>query len=95
MENNSKGAAIIEVHHDHDPRHVPADALPSDMADLKDLRITMQPRCPHCLTEQWAPIVYKFSHGECDCAWCGKKTKPMTDAEYLAALKEAKVQYGL
>lgn len=48
--------------------------------------IAMQTRCVHCLAEQYALNVIAVSTGEAGCAWCGQKSRPMTESEYRAAL---------
>lgn len=44
--------------------------------------IAMQTRCIKCGLEQYGPAVYKISHGEMACVWCGEMSKPMSEAEY-------------
>ncbi len=50
----------------------------------------VQTRCPHCLGEQYALNVLYFSSGEAGCNLCGRKTRPMTKAEYIHALRTAR-----
>jgi hypothetical protein len=56
------------------------------MTDDDDHHVTMQPRCPRCLTEQYAPAVVEFSYGEIPCQSCGWNTRTMTRTEYHDAL---------
>jgi hypothetical protein len=49
--------------------------------------VAMQTRCIHCLREHYLPAVIGMSTGEDACAWCGKKSQPMTVADYQAALR--------
>ncbi len=48
--------------------------------------MAMQTRCPHCLGEQWVMTVIAFSAGEHGCTKCGWHTRPMTYAQWHAAL---------
>jgi hypothetical protein len=48
--------------------------------------IAMQARCVHCKREQYAPAVYKISHGEHPCVWCGEMSERMTEEEYRSSL---------
>lgn len=51
-------------------------------------KIAMQARCVHCKQEQHAMRVYGVSVGIDTCAWCGKRSEPMTQQEYHEALKK-------
>ena len=53
-----------------------------------EAEIAMQIRCVHCKKEQWAMAVYKISHGEIPCVWCGKMSEPMTREAYWEALSK-------
>jgi len=50
---------------------------------LQDESLAMQERCVHCSKEQYAPAVYSISKGERGCEWCGKKSEPMTQSEWM------------
>jgi hypothetical protein len=58
------------------------------------MTIAMQVRCVHCLREQYALNVIGVSTGEDPCAWCGKHSREMTEAEYRAALEAARLAAG-
>ena len=49
--------------------------------------VAMQTRCVHCKKEQYAVYVYNISFGKQGCAWCGKKSSPMSEPEYYKLLK--------
>jgi hypothetical protein len=49
--------------------------------------VAMQTRCVHCKKEQYTPKVYPISLGTEGCAWCGKKSSPMSEPEYYKLLK--------
>lgn len=53
--------------------------------------IAMQERCIHCLKEQYSPGVYSVSCGLIPCAWCGKLSNMMTEAEYQEIIKLKRV----
>ncbi len=57
--------------------------------------IAMQARCVHCLREQYAPAVLGISNGEEPCVWCGKKSTPMTYAEWQEALENRRKEKGI
>ena len=52
--------------------------------------LAMQDYCVHCGREQWAPAVREISNGLEACVWCGKKSTPMTEAEYRSMRHSAK-----
>ena len=50
--------------------------------------VVMQPRCVHCLREQYALAVYAVSHGKAGCSWCGHVPPVYTvEADYREALR--------
>lgn len=57
--------------------------------DLADLHITMQPRCPMCLAEQYMPDVQQFSYAEIACGRCGQYTQRLSRAQYIGAISRA------
>jgi hypothetical protein len=50
--------------------------------------VAMQLRCVHCLREQYALNVPAVSTGEYGCCWCGRRSQPMTEAEYHQAIRQ-------
>lgn len=51
----------------------------------------MQPRCVFCAREQYAPAVWRISHGEAGCAWCGRVPQVFTSEQgYRDALDAAR-----
>lgn len=57
---------------------------------MTDQPITMQPRCPACLTELYCLTVVAFSYGETPCHTCGHISQPMTHAQYRTAVTQAR-----
>lgn len=57
--------------------------------DISDLHITMQPRCPMCLSMQKTALVRAFSYAEIRCHRCGQHSTRMTRAEYIGAISRA------
>lgn len=55
---------------------------------MENETIAMQERCVHCGQEQYRAAVYDISMGEHPCVWCGKKSKKMTNEEYLKVMRE-------
>jgi len=54
---------------------------------INESTIAMQEKCIYCSREQYKPIVWSVSHGECPCAWCGKVPPIMTIDEYKNKIK--------
>lgn len=50
-------------------------------------KVVMQPRCVHCLREQYVLAILVVSHGYGGCVWCGHIPPVFTDEEqYKQAL---------
>ena len=61
------------------------------MCEPPDENIVIQPRCVHCLKEQYALAVLGVSAGQLGCSWCGQTAPVFTsDHEYHAALNQAR-----
>ncbi len=66
------------------------DPYPPD----SDEEHALQTRCPHCLGEQYVLNVLYFSAGEAGCSVCGRKSTPMSDEQWKAALSAARRRQG-
>jgi hypothetical protein len=51
----------------------------------------MQPHCPRCLAEHWAPDVWRISHGGA-CPVCAHARVYTERAEYLNDLRRARAR---
>lgn len=56
----------------------------------EDNLYVMQSRCPHCDAEMYALAVLPFAAGETPCGECGQTSRPMTEQEWLSALREVR-----
>lgn len=54
-----------------------------------DGKVVVQPRCPACGGEQYAPAVAAFTAGRVCCDRCSVYTRPMDGDEYAAAIVAA------
>jgi hypothetical protein len=62
---------------------------------MAECKVVMQPRCVHCLKEQYVLAVMDVSHGNTGCTWCGRIAPVFyADEDYRAVLKERRSQDG-